>query len=133
MFYSRRKFPCSVHEKIGWKNSWKDFCNPIFQLVNLIYFRHSISLKVIGGECKSVTDKRTSSWNDATLPTILSIYNLEDIFNADEFGLFYQCLPDKACHLKREKCSGGNKSKERVTDTEYLSVFIPNAGKYRPE
>ena len=101
--------------------------------MNLIYFRHSISLKVIGGECKSVTDKRTSSWNDATLPTILSIYNLEDIFNADEFGLFYQCLPDKACHLEREKCSGGNKSKERVTDTEYLSVFIPNAGKYGPE
>ena len=57
----------------------------------------------------------TSSWYETTLPTILSNYNLEDIFNADEFGLFYQCLPDKTYHFKGEKCSGIKKSKVRIT------------------
>lgn len=72
-------------------------------------------MKIIGGESKSVTKEMTSSWNETTLPTILSNFKLEDIFNADEFGLFYQCLPDKTYHLKGEKCSGGKKSKVRIT------------------
>ena len=49
------------------------------------------------------------------LPTILSRYPLENIFNADEFGLFYQCLPNKTLHLKGEKCSGRKHSKIRLT------------------
>ncbi|XP_063595645.1 tigger transposable element-derived protein 4-like [Penaeus indicus] len=76
---------------------------------------HNISLKTIGGEFKSVTPQMTCSWNETTLPTILSNYKLEDIFNADEFGLFYQCLPNKTYHFKGEKCSGGKKSKVRFT------------------
>ena len=35
----------------------------------------------------------TAPWTETTLPTILSRYSLEKIFNVDEFGLFYQCLP----------------------------------------
>ena len=73
----------------------------------------------------------TSSWSETTLPTILSNYNLEDIFNADEFGLFYQCLPDKTYHLKGEKCSGRKKSKVRLTEMaaasatgEKLSMYV---------
>ena len=72
-------------------------------------------MKIIVGESKSVTKEMTSSWSETTLPTILSNYKLENIFNADEFGLFYQCLPDKTYHLKREKCSAGKKSKVRLT------------------
>ena len=88
-------------------------------------------MKIIGGESKSVTPEMISSWNETTLPTILSNYKLEDIFNADEFGLFYQCLPDKTYHLKGEKCSGGKKSKVRFTGMvtgsatgEKLPMFI---------
>ena len=72
-------------------------------------------MKIIGGESKSVTKEMTSSWSKTTLPTILSNYKLENIFNTNEFGLFYQCLPDKTHHLKGEKCSGGKKSKVRLT------------------
>ena len=46
-------------------------------------------------------------WTETTLPTILSCYPAESIFHADEFGLFYQCLPNKILHFKEEKCSGG--------------------------
>ena len=55
-----------------------------------------------------------ASWFETTLPTLLSNYKLEDIFNADEFGLFYRCLSNKTLHLKSEKCSGGKNSKIRI-------------------
>ena len=53
-------------------------------------------------------------WNETTLPTLLSNYKLEDIFNPDEFGLFYQCLPSKTYHLSGKKCCGGKNSKVRL-------------------
>ena len=87
-----------------------------------IFFRHNISLKITGGESKSVTKEMTSSWRETTLPTILSNYKLENIFNADEFGLFYQCLPNKTYHLKGEKCSGEKKSKVRLTEMAAASA-----------
>jgi len=57
----------------------------------------------------------TASWKESTLPTLLSNYALHDIFNADEFGLFYKALPDKSMHLKSEDCVGGKYSKVRLT------------------
>ena len=57
-----------------------------------------------------------ASWDKTTLPTIISNYKLENIYNADEFGLFYQlALPDKTLHFKSEKCLGGKHSKTRLT------------------
>ena len=69
----------------GWFERWKT--------------RFNVSFKAIAGEEKSVTPEMTSSW----LKTILSRYDLKDIFNADEFGLFYQALPTKTTQLKGEK------------------------------
>ena len=53
-------------------------------------------------------------WNETTLPKLLSKYDLKDIFNADEFGLFYQCLPNKTYHFKGQKWSGGKNSEVRL-------------------
>ena len=78
-------------------------------------FRYGVSFKNISGESKSVTEEMTAPWTETTSPTILSRYSLENIFNADEFGLFYQCLPNKTLHLKGEKCSGRKHSKIRLT------------------
>ncbi|XP_037779428.1 tigger transposable element-derived protein 4-like [Penaeus monodon] len=99
--YNSLKALISFKASDGWLDKWRK--------------RHNISLKTIGGEPKSVAPHMSSSWNETTLPTILSNYKLEDIFNADEFGLFYQCLPDKTYHFKGEKCSEGKKSKVRFT------------------
>ena len=41
---------------------------------------------------------------------------MRDIYNVDEFGLFYQQLPTKSFHLKGERCAGGKFSKVRLTD-----------------
>ena len=86
----------------GWLHSWKP--------------RYNISFKEVSGESKSVIPEMTAAWNETSLPTILSRYNLKDIYNTDEFGLFYQGLPKKTLHLKGEKCSGGKYSKARLTE-----------------
>ena len=78
-------------------------------------FRYCVSFKNISGESKFVTEEMTASWTQTTLQTILSRYPLENISNADEFGLFYQCLPNKTLHGKGETCSGGKRSKMRLT------------------
>ena len=57
----------------------------------------------------------TDPWKETTLQIILTNYAKTDIYNADEFGLFFKDLPKKALHLKDEKCTGGKYSKIRVT------------------
>ena len=78
-------------------------------------FRYGISFRTISGEVKSVTEEMMTSWLKTTLPTILSRYPLQDIFNADKFGLFYQCVPNKAYNFKDQKCTGGKHSNISLT------------------
>ena len=74
-------------------------------ILNFVLFcRYDISFKTISGEVKSVTEEMTAPWLETILPTILSRYPLENIFNGDEFGLFFQCLPNKTFHFKKDKC-----------------------------
>ena len=56
-----------------------------------------------------------AGWNETALPTLLSNYGLENIYIVEEFGLFYQCLPNKSYQLKTEKYSGGKHIKIRLT------------------
>ena len=70
-------------------------------------FRNKVTFKDVVGEFNAVTTDMVSAWFETTLPTLLSNYNLRDIFNADEFGLFYQAAPGKTLYLKGEKCLGG--------------------------
>lgn len=46
---------------------------------------------------------------------LLKNYNLDDVYNADEFGLFFKLMPDKSFVFKTESYHGGKLSKERVT------------------
>ena len=52
-----------------------------------------------------------SASSETSFPTILSNYDLRDIYKADEFGPFHQCYPLKTYQLKAEKCYGGKLSK----------------------
>ena len=69
----------------------------------------------MSGEENAVTPEMRASWGETYLQTILSKYKMKDIYNADEFVLFYQILPDKFLHYKGEHCSGGKHSKVRLT------------------
>ena len=78
----------------------------------------------------------TAPWNKTILPTLLSNCKLEDLFNADEFGLFYQCLPTRTYHLSGEECSGDKSSKVILTGMvavgatgEKLEMFVIDKSK----
>ena len=85
----------------GWVDRWKT--------------RNNVKFKTVSGEKKICTLQMTAPWRETHLPTLLSKYKLEDIFNADEFGLCFEGLPNKTLELKGEKCSGGKHSKARLT------------------
>ena len=82
-------------------------------------------------ESRSVSTEMTNAQNETSLPTILSRYKLKDIYNVNEFGLFYQGFPKKALHMKDEKCSGGKHGKLQLTEMaassaarENLPIFV---------
>ena len=59
----------------GWLQCWKE--------------RNNISFKTVSGDSKSVTPEMVNAWLERSLPTLLSNYDLKDIYKVDEFGLFY--------------------------------------------
>ena len=54
--------------------------------------RRNITFKTISGVSNSVTSEMVNAWKETSLPILLSNYELKDIYNADEFGLFYKCV-----------------------------------------
>ncbi|XP_070537736.1 tigger transposable element-derived protein 4-like [Ptychodera flava] len=77
--------------------------------------RHGISFKSVCGEAASVDESVVSDWVTSKLPKLLDGFHPRDVFNADETGLYFRLMPDKTLSFKNEVCSGGKKSKERVT------------------
>ena len=75
--------------------------------------RHNAVFRTVSGEERSCAEGMTASWEQTHFPTILSRYELRDIYNADEFGLFYQQLPTKSFHLKGERYAGGKFSSRK--------------------
>ena len=53
-----------------------------------LFFRHGITFKEVSAESEKVTKEMTAPWEERTLLAILTRYQIKDIFNADEFGLF---------------------------------------------
>ena len=80
------------HASDGWLDCWKK--------------RYNISFKTASGEANACTSEMVVPWEEIMLPTILSKYKLNQIYNGDEFGLFYRLQPNKSLHLKNEKCVG---------------------------
>ena len=85
----------------GWLDCWKK--------------RFHVSFKAVSGELNACTDEMVALWDQITLPTILSKYYLNQIYNADEFGLLYRAQPNKSLHLKNENCDAGKHSKLHLT------------------
>lgn len=77
--------------------------------------RHNIVFGKVSGESAAVSTAVTETWLNTVWPTLRDGYSDEEIYNADETGLFYKLTPDRTFKFKGEKCSGGKLSKERIT------------------
>ena len=69
----------------------------------------------MSGERSAVDEASTDQWIKDAVKATLARYSKKDVFNCDESGLFWRLLPDRTLAFKSDKCSGGKKSKERVT------------------
>jgi hypothetical protein len=76
--------------------------------------RNDILFKNIQGESASVPQNIVSDWI-TKLELIIADYEINDIYNGDEFGVFWKCMPNKTMLLKGQSCKGGKRSKERVS------------------
>lgn len=96
-----RKIECdNFKASNGWLKSFK--------------VRHNIVFKSICGESASINVTVVNEWK-SKISEIVTGYEPQNIFNADETGLFYRALPDKTFAYKGESCSGGKIAKERLT------------------
>ncbi|XP_046725929.1 tigger transposable element-derived protein 4-like [Silurus meridionalis] len=77
--------------------------------------RHNIVFKAICGESAAVEQEQVDSWLKTQMRTILDTYEIRNIFNADETGVFWKCLPDKTMAFRGEACRGGKRSKDQLT------------------
>ena len=57
----------------------------------------------------------TAPWKETALPTILSKYKLEEIYDANEFGLFYFMQPNKSLNIRSEACTAEKPIQEMDT------------------
>ena len=94
--------------------------------------RYSIAFKTIQGAEGAIVEGELTDWQRDTLTKELSGYEPKDVFNLDETGVFWKLLPNKTMAFKGDRCSGGKKSKERITilvganmnETEFLRLFV---------
>ena len=85
----------------GWFNRWK-------KRENIVYKRPH-------GEQKDADFSAANVWIENEWPKIIEEYAPEDIYNADETGLYYRALPEHTFMFKGENAKGCKTSKERLT------------------
>jgi hypothetical protein len=72
-------------------------------------------MKVVCGEAGSVSKETTDKWKQSELQEILKQFEPKNIYNADETGLFYKCVPNRTLAEKGDACSGYKIPKERIS------------------
>jgi len=88
-----------------------------------------LSTQIVSGESNSVSTLLSEEWINNKLPDILEGYEPRNIYNADEFGLFYKMLPKKSLYYKGKQCKGGKLSKVRITG--YLCTNMDGSAKQK--
>ena len=77
--------------------------------------RNNIKHIIEHGEANSVPEELCSDWTNVKLPELLGDYCPDDIFNCDEFGLFYRLSPNKTYVVKGKSFKSGKKGKDRIS------------------
>ena len=77
--------------------------------------RHGVSRIIKAGESGGVDAEIVREWKDGKLQSILSTYQPNDIYNADETGLFWLLLPENSLGFTGGSHHGAKQPKSRIT------------------
>jgi len=76
--------------------------------------RHDIKFKRAHDEEASANSDGSDEWKLTKLPQLLANFSPEDIYNADETGLYYRATPDDSLCFKHDKLDQ-KKNMDRIT------------------
>lgn len=85
----------------GWLSRWKA--------------RHNIKFKKAHGEKGSADKVSAEQWKNTKIKTYLENFCPDDIYNADETGLYYRATPDGSLCYKYVALTGYKKAMDRIT------------------
>ena len=88
--------------------------------------RENIVYKHIYGEQNDADAPAAASWLEVQWPKIIADYSPDDVYNADETGLFYRTLPEHTYLFKYETVRGCKVSKDRVTGLCWVNMSGKN-------
>lgn len=77
--------------------------------------RHNIKFMKVSGEKAAADHDGAEKWVKNVLPGIIEKYDPNDIFNADESGLFYKATPSGTLAVAGTQPTGGKVPKDRMT------------------
>lgn len=77
--------------------------------------REGLQQKILHGDGQSGDFTSTQKWLQTEWPKIREVYSDEDIWNANESGIFYRALPDSTLTFNRDFKKGSKRTKERFT------------------
>lgn len=62
--------------------------------------RHDVKFRTEQGEAAAIDLEKVEDWRQEVLTDALSKYSADDVFNADETGLFWKLMPNKTLAFK---------------------------------
>lgn len=77
--------------------------------------RTGMKWRCLTGDAAEADQQIAHDWIENVFVPLMAQYDENDVFNADEAGLFFKCLPGKTMAFKDDKCLNGKNSKERIT------------------
>ncbi|XP_030265085.1 tigger transposable element-derived protein 6-like [Sparus aurata] len=77
--------------------------------------RENIVFKKLHGEAAEADTVSRDEWLEQQWVRVRQDYSEENIWNADETGIYFRALPDSTLTFKSDNKRGGKKSKERIT------------------
>ena len=75
----------------------------------------------LSGEGDEVPATTIEAWQER-LPELIDSYELKDVWNMDETGVFLKALPEKGLTQKAKGARGGKKSKQRLTAAFFVAA-----------
>ncbi len=96
--HTHTKSQTKVHHILGLSHVSRSFFERVFHQMQGTAVHHAV----------------VQDWK-SNVQSVLNGYDLKDVFNCDETGLFWRGIPNRTMALKSDQCKGGKLAKKRLT------------------